>query len=450
MSKGKVVILGAGLAGLSVAYHLEKLSNGYRYQIFEKEDAAGGLCRSKRVNGFTFDYSGHLLHFKHSYALKLIKELMNGNLVEHQRNSWVYSSGTYTRYPFQANLFGLPPAVVKECLLGLMPSPQREKGQGEGAGCNGSSFEEWILQTFGRGIANHFMLPYNRKFWTIPLKDLSCEWIDGFIPTPPLEEVIEGTITENKKKYGYNASFWYPGEGGVQEVARAFSKRVKKIETSEATKIDLDRKEITFKDGRKVGYKKLISTIPLPEIAKLIENLPKEISRAFKKLKWTSIFNLNLGIDRKSISDKHWIYFPDEEFIFFRAGFPHNFSSALAPPGKSSLYVEVSCSPDRPINKKDLIERILRDLRRAEILSSTDTIEVCEPLDIKYAYIIYDRNYRESAKIIQEYLTQHHIYSIGRFGSWKYLSMEDAMLEGKKIAEVLQGDKPVQGCLKKE
>ncbi len=445
MDKEKIVILGAGLTGLSAAYHLEKSDRGSHYQIFEKEDSAGGLCRSKRVDGFTFDYDGHLLHFKHEYARGLIKELLNGNLVEHQRNSWVYSSGTYTRYPFQANLFGLAPTVAKECLLGFIGAVNRKY-----ISSNGKSFEEWIFQTFGQGISRHFMLPYNRKFWTVPLKELSCEWIDGFIPTPSLEEVIEGAVAESKRKYGYNTSFWYPKIGGIQGVARAFSKRVKKIETSEAAKIDLAGKEITFKDGRKVGYEKLISSIPLPELAKLIRSLPKEIAGAFKVLKWTSIFNLNLGIDRKDLSDKHWIYFPDEEFIFFRAGFPHNFSSALAPPGKSSLYIEVSYSRDRPVQKETIIQRIIEDLQKADILTREDKILVEDINDIKYGYVIYDKHRNTAVKNITDFLKQHQIFSLGRFGSWRYMSMEEAVLEGKKIAEVLQGDRTVQGCLKKE
>ena len=148
MAKQRILILGAGLAGLSAGWHLQRLGIGC--QTFEKEAEVGGLCRSKRINGFTFDCDGHLLHFKHKSTLGLIKELENGNLVGHQRNSWVYSSGAYTRYPFQANLFGLPSAVARECLLGFIhalitPSPQRGEGKAEGVSFNGKSFEEWIF-----------------------------------------------------------------------------------------------------------------------------------------------------------------------------------------------------------------------------------------------------------------------------------------------------------------
>lgn len=118
MPKKRILILGAGLAGLSTAWHLQK--KGIDCQIFERESEIGGLCRSKKIDGFTFDYCGHLLHFKHRYAFNLIKNLLGSNLIEHKRSAWIYSSGVYTPYPFQANLHGLPADIAKECLLGFI------------------------------------------------------------------------------------------------------------------------------------------------------------------------------------------------------------------------------------------------------------------------------------------------------------------------------------------
>ena len=103
----KVVILGAGLAGLSAAYHLD-----VDYEIYEKESEVGGLCRSRRVNGFVFDYAVHALYTSDEYATALIKKLLSGNLLSQARSSWIYSKGILTPYPFQANTFGLPVDVV--------------------------------------------------------------------------------------------------------------------------------------------------------------------------------------------------------------------------------------------------------------------------------------------------------------------------------------------------
>ena len=104
-----IVIVGAGLAGLSTAYHLA----GIPYRLFEIEEEVGGLCRSYRRNGFTFDYTGHLLHFRQPEIKRLVEQLLAGKLQKHSRKSFIYSHGTYTEYPFQVNTHGLPPEVVR-------------------------------------------------------------------------------------------------------------------------------------------------------------------------------------------------------------------------------------------------------------------------------------------------------------------------------------------------
>ncbi len=165
MGKKRVIILGAGLTGLSAAWHLQK--NGIDTLVFEKESEAGGLCRSKKVGGFTFDYDGHLLHFKHHYTFELIKDLLGDNLSGHYKSSWIYSCGRYTRYPFQANLYGLPPSIIKECLMGFIEVSK------DGHNKDTSNFLTWINKTFAKGIARHFMIPYSTKFWTVPPKEMN-------------------------------------------------------------------------------------------------------------------------------------------------------------------------------------------------------------------------------------------------------------------------------------
>jgi protoporphyrinogen oxidase len=429
----KFIILGAGLAGLSAAYFLKK-----DYQIFEKEATKGGLCRSRHINGYIFDYDGHLLHFKNKTVLDLTRKLMGKELVAIKRNSWIGSFSGFTRYPFQANLFGLPKHVIKECIFGFLDA----RLNGYIYKSNHDNFKQWVVHTFGEGIARHFMLPYNNKFWRVPVQKLTCEWVDDYIPVPSIKDVLNGTIAQSKKRFGYNARFWYPRNGGIENLVFAFQEQINNgIHTlHRATKVNLNEKTVSFQNGKKLKFDNLISTIPLPEMLKLIPRLPKKIKTALAKLKHNSIFCLNLGVAKSNISDKHWIYFPEKKFAFFRVGFPSSFSSTVVPCGRSSLYAEVSYSPDRPPDRKYLVKKILEDLYKAEILSTKDTIEVCDPLDIKYGYIIYDHNYSESIGVIQEYLNQHHIYLIGRYGRWKYMAMEDAILDGKNIAQKIRGE----------
>jgi len=432
MGKKKIIILGGGLSGLSAAWHLQR--RGADCKIFEKEPEAGGLCRSKKVNGFTFDHDGHLLHFRHPYTFNLVKNILGDNIAEHQRNSWIYTDHRYNHFPFQANLYGLPSAVVKDCLLGFIDSRRNHTTHPKN-----ENFLHWINSTFGKGIARHFMIPYNSKFWTVPPEKLTCEWLEGFIPIPSLSQLIEGTIQEGKGNLGYNARFWYPKKGGIAELSHGLSRQINNLYTdSPAISINLKKKEVYTKKTGKEKFDLLISTIALPELAKLTVDIPAQQKLLFRKLRHNSILNINLGINRQDASKRHWIYFPESNLSFFRAGFYHNFSSDLVPNGKSSLYAEVSYSKDKPINKTTIVSQVIKDLKKTGILLTGDKLLAQDTNDIPYGYPIYDQNYRQTRDKIMEALNSHDIIPCGRYGNWQYMSMEDALLDGKKAAEKIK------------
>ncbi len=172
----------------------------------------------------------------------------------------------------------------------------------------------------------------------------------------------------------------------------------------------------------------------------MLKELPLKIRSAFNRLRWNSIFNLNLGIEKTDSAVRHWIYFPQKEFCFFRVGFLHNFSFGLVPPGKSSLYVEIAYSRNKPLDKNNIIARIKEDLRRVGLLVSADAVCAQDVNDIKYGYPIYDRNYRTAKEQIMGYLAHNDIIPSGRYGSWRYFSMEDAILDGRRAVNAILKD----------
>src|SRR6185295_15669327 len=120
MQNTDILILGGGLAGLSTAYHLRKNDPKLRVLVLEKKERAGGLAGSIEQNGFTFDHTGHLLHLHDAYGKQFILDLLQDNVHVLNRSSWIFSHNTYTRYPFQANTYGLPPKVIEECVTGFL------------------------------------------------------------------------------------------------------------------------------------------------------------------------------------------------------------------------------------------------------------------------------------------------------------------------------------------
>ncbi|MDD5130998.1 MAG: hypothetical protein PHS66_08150, partial [Candidatus Omnitrophica bacterium] len=178
---------------------------------------------------------------------------------------------------------------------------------------------------------------------------------------------------------------------------------------------------------------------PLPEMPDLIESLPKQLKDAFQKLKWNSVYNLNLGLEKIDSAARHWVYFPQPDISFFRVGFFHNFSSSLVPAGKNSLYVEIAYSRNKPVDKNKIISQSIKDLKKMNIIRSRKDVLVQDVNDIKYGYPVYDFHYCASRKRIAEFFSKNNIISCGRYGSWRYMSMEDVLLEGKDVAERVMG-----------
>ena len=435
-----ILIIGAGLAGLSAAYHL----GNEDYQIYEKEEEVGGLCRSFKQDGFTFDYTGHLLHLRHDYTKKLLEKLLPHRLRSHFRRASIYSKGVFTSYPFQANMYGLPKEVVKECILGFIEAKgTRERLQKVSSGTQSDleiSFKDWIVYTFGKGIAKHFMLPYNEKMWKIDLDRMSSEWVEWSIPVPSLDEVIGGVLGLENPRMGYSAQFLYPEEGGIEVLPKAFLPYIKNPHFNKRlTAIDLKERKAWFDDNSSVKYDYLVSTIPLPELLGIIRDLPDSIAALRKGLRHVSVLDINLGIDSDDVSDQHWVYFPEPEIPFYRVGVYSNFSSDITPSKGSSLYVEVSYLPNASLNTQDILKRVFDGLKTCRFLKSKYQIIAKNVLDIPYAYVIYDNFRYKNLPKIMVYLNNHNIFSIGRYGNWKYMSMEDSLLQGKEVAEAIHG-----------
>lgn len=428
MLKSKILVLGAGLAGLSAAWHLQKKS--IDCQVFEKESEVGGLCRSQRIGGFTFDYDGHLLHFRDKKVYDFIKDLLGNNLASHNRNSFIRYNNYEIPYPFQANFLKLPSNIAQECLEGFEKIAAKATSKKKY-----TNFKTWAYSCFGDGIARHFMIPYNEKFWNIPAEELTCDWLDGFVPKLKLEDVLNGS----NERLGYNSVFYYPKAGGINELPNALVKNIsdRVILNSGVTQIDLKKKKIMINNKDSFNYTKLISTIALPELKYLVKDLPLRITQYLEQLNYNSILVFNFGIKGNISKGKHWIYFPDKKFKYFRIGFYNSFSCSLNPDGYSSIYAEVSLSKNAKTDKERIRKEVIGNLINDGLISAEADIINSSVIDIKYGYPIYDVNYSKVMPKILKFLSSKDVYSIGRYGSWRYLSMEGAILEGRKSADLV-------------
>ena len=432
-----VVVAGAGLAGLSSAYHLKSPS-----VVFDRERHPGGTARSVSVGGFTFDFTGHLLHLHDPSTRTLVRRLLNGNWVECERKAWIHSYGVTTPYPFQANLHGLPARVLRDCVDGVRDA-RRQFGDKPFEGARPAHFREWCQRLFGKGISRYFMIPYNEKLWGVPSTNMSPDWCGRFVPVPTLAEVEAGAKRAHTKRFGYNTTFLYPRKGGIQVLAEAFAEKIKNLRLGESiVSVDWRNRTVRLSSGENVPYRDLVSTLPLPELLKRLDPFPKELQGPLDRLRWTTVMCVNIGVARPNISKASWIYFPEKKFPFYRVGFPMNFTPHVVPRGCSSMYVEVSYRPGtEPMTDGDrhtLFTQIRRGLLAAKILRPTDTFPVVHFAPIRYAYVIYDENRTASLVPIFDWLKRKaKAVSIGRYGGWKYSFMEEAIHDGKNAARDL-------------
>lgn len=419
-----VAIVGAGLTGLSTSHHLGRARIEHR--LFERLGHAGGHAITTQDEGFRFDRTGHLLHLRDADLRSFVLTLLGDDVLEVDRRSRIWSHGTYTRYPFQANTFGLPPDVAYECLQGFVqahfhPSPAEPR-----------NFEEFCLRHFGEGISKHFMIPYNTRLWGVSPRDITAAWCSRFVPLPKLEDVLAGAVGKASAELGYNAKFLYP-RLGIGELPKAMVNSLPvELELSRAPRaIDPFSRTLHF-DDEVVSYDALVSTMPLTTLIALLTNAPAEVVDAAARLRCTHLYYLDVALDGPCGQPLHWVYVPEEKYPFYRIGCYSHFSAAMAPPGKANLYVELSDRAEP--NLESLLPRVADGLTEMKIIESPKQILFARVRRIDHAYVIFDHEYFSSLEVILPFLEKSGIITTGRYGGWNYSSMEDALRFGRDAA----------------
>jgi UDP-galactopyranose mutase len=476
-SVAPVVVIGAGPTGLSAAYHL-----GRNAILLEQTDRVGGWCRSIEDTGFTFDMAGHIMFSNDPYVHEMYQLLLGDNVHWQDREAWIYSKKVFTRYPFQGALYGLPPEVIKECIVGAIEArfgsltakkPAADKGtNGDYTGperrgmfeplmkANGSrkprtytgaerrlnahkgspkNFEEFIYKVWGRGIAKHFAIPYNQKLWAVPLEEMETSWLGGRVPLPNLEEMIEGALSQSPKPMGPNARFGYPLRGGFQALMNGFLPYLEgelRLQIR-VVAVSPSRHTVTLSDGTVVPYEFLISTMPLPALIQVMGNeAPADVRKAAAGLRHVSVRCVNIGVGRENLTEKHWIYYPEDP-VFHRIFVQGNASPHCNPPGGFGLTCEITYSEAKPLpcDGDALIQRCIEDCHRVGFFQPGDPIWAANQVDMPVAYVVYDHDRARNVSVIREWLSAQDIVLAGRYAEWEYYNSDHAFIAGKKAAE---------------
>ena len=260
----------------------------------------------------------------------------------------------------------------------------------------------------------HFALPYNQKLWKTPLVNMETSWLGGRVPLPDLEQIISGALAPLDKPVGPNARFGYPLRGGFQALMEGFLPHLNCTLEMEAgvSEIQPLQRRVLLSDGRQFHYDQMISTLPLPELVRLMGSFaPEAVQKAAKKLRHISVRCVNLGIGRANISDKHWIYYPGNT-LFHRIFLQGNASPHCNPEGGFGLTCEMTYRDDQPLPCEGdaLIERCIADCIRVGIINADDEIVTASEVDMPYAYVVYDHQRTANVTLIRSWLATQGIH----------------------------------------
>jgi len=424
----KTAILGGGLSGLSLARLLHE--RGDEVVVLEAEEQYGGLCRSLTENGFTFDIGGsHIIFSRDKEVLSFMRRMIEGNEQQNNRNTKIFYKGRYVKYPFENGLFDLPAEdrffCISEFVKNLIAVEKGEVPTPE-------NFHEWICYTFGKGIAECYMVPYNEKIWKYPTEQMSLHWVDGRIPRPPVDDVIKAAVGIPTEGYTHQAVFSYPLDGGIEALVRAIAKPVEPFIRTNFRITDVRKSGSRWQIGNgaeTIEADRIISTIPVQHLLAALPGVPQEVKAACDALTYNSLVCVNIGV-KGSVPDYSWLYIPDPALgKTNRISFPSQYSRHVAPQGHSAILAEITHQPGDAVahmSDAELVREVTGTLA-AMGLAAPKNITYTSVVRQPYAYVVYDIRYQENIAKVREYCSAAGIPLVGRFSQFEYLNMDGCL-----------------------
>ncbi len=424
MDQGKrVVVIGAGPTGLAAGYRLREL--GYEnFTILEARDKVGGLASSEKTrNGFTYDIGGHVLFSHYEYFDRLFDKLMGNDYQELKREAWVWMFDRWLPYPFQNNIKYLPKPVIVECIMGLIEAQKKPFDPS-----SFENFEQFIYGVFGRGIAKHFMMPYNFKVWAHPPSMMNKEWIAQRVSIVDIERVLGNVIIDREDvSWGPNATFKYPrygGTGGLCERLQPYVKDNLRL-NCRSTGIDTESKEVILEDGSRESYDVLLSTMPMDILVQSLSgDVPDSIHDHAAQLRHSGSLIVGVGIKQPAPSTKCWMYFPEDNCPFYRLTYLSNYSPEVVPDARThySILAEISQSEFKRVDRDSIVEQTIQGLLNTKMINPDDKKDIVDThvMEREYTYPIPGIERDAALAAIHPFLESREIYSRGRFGAWRY------------------------------
>ena len=434
----RVVVLGGGLSGLSTAYYLQKLDWVDSVRVLESDDRTGGLAKSLFVEGYTYDIGPHIIFSKNKEILDELLGFIEVGTNKIKRSNEIYYKGQLVQYPFENDLSKLPAEDLEYCIRAFNSNPYEDYVP--------QNMLQFFLKTFGEGITNVYLRPYNEKIWKFDPSCMNTSMVER-IPKPTKEEIRRSASGETIEGYLHQLYFEYPSSRGIGAICEGVYNKLDK----EKCTVSLNSKvirvshtdgiyKVTTDQGECVEGDLLISTMPIHDFDKATENVPDNVYNAMEGLKYNSILIAFVRTPYDMYGEHYAYTVPDKDVIFHRISKMDFLGDNYHKDGEATFMVEITYRDgDVFSNMSDEIikEKIAKGFLDIQIAKNLEDVEVLNMTRHKYAYVIYDLNHTENMEVIRNYYQENSIFLNGRFGNFEYWNMDKVLEESKYLCERL-------------
>jgi protoporphyrinogen oxidase len=415
-------VIGGGIAGLAAAFELQR--RGGQAVVFEASQQPGGLLAPICINGFTFDTAVHLSFAKEPEVREIFDRT---KYLTHNPVSLCHDakSGLWLKHPIQNNLFPLTLNEKVELLTGLVQAPAGEI----------TNYRDWLVQQYGEPIAARWPLVYSEKYWTVPAERLGTAWVGQRMRRADLKEVMAGALSSETPNHYYVSEMRYPEKGGYYAFIEPLVDAVELQLGRRASEVRSKERRVRFADGSEAVYRNLISTMPLPNLVEIMNDVPDNIRADAASLFATSIDLISVGFRRPAVSPSLWFYIYDQDIWAARAYSPDKKSAKNVPEGCSALQFEIYSSRERPQTHtpEELKLNTVQGLAKMGLAEPEDIIFV-EHHHVPFANVVFDLGMEARRDRVRGWVRAQDVILAGRFGEWDYLWSNQSMMSGIRAA----------------
>lgn len=434
-TKQTYTILGGGLSAISLAYYLQENDKISAIHILEKDDTPGGICRTYVKDGIEYDVGPHIIFSKDKEILDLMNGLLGENNEKHRRSNRILHKKRFVQYPFENDLSKLPKEDIDYCVNGFIHNPFENY--------EATNMLQFFLKTFGEGITNIYLRPYNEKIWKFDPAFMDTQMVER-IPKPPKEDILRSAKGETIDGYLHQLYFTYPKKGGTEALIKAFiSKLSNKVKIHTNCKVEeVEKTPEGFKvktSGGVFTSDKLVSTMPANEFCHIYKdkNKPQEILETADNLRYNSIAICIVNVKKDYAGDNYAFMVADKNVKFHRIS-KLDFMGENYHLKDTATYMAEITYRKNDLNDKasdeELIQKVVEGLETIGFIDSKDDVNFTDLRRFEYAYVIYDLNHRKNMDKIKDYFKKEGVYLNGRFGSFEYLNMDAIIRQSKELA----------------